>query len=326
MPKPIATADEIARAVRALLDRGIWPSAMEVRNVVGGGSMTTITSALAQWRGNALPRLATLDDPPPGVPQAVWDAGGVLWATAEREAAARFEERDRTRATEVADQIERAAAAVAAADAKREAAEQERGRLVDRLDALEENAASLGKTIAFLQAERDGLQAQLRQSQGSEQRALLALGSERTQHSAARAVEAQAHHSEVSRLVKDVDRVSREAKDAGKASSERERALHAELASVSEDYLTNAKALQRARETCASEKARADALDRSLARWGTGEKRGKGPPRARASKGEAKTPHGRVLREPRAGDARKAKKDVALAVVIAAMAKAVRKV
>ena len=46
----MATKDEIWAAAQALADAGERPTLAAVRKVVGGGSFTTISEAMAEWR------------------------------------------------------------------------------------------------------------------------------------------------------------------------------------------------------------------------------------------------------------------------------------
>lgn len=106
------TADELAAA-------GQNPTLANVRKAVGGGSFTTISEAMSEWRGARQAATAPLREPaPPAIGDRLADLGADVWAIAlelasgrlkaDREAleGARMEmEAQKAEAVELADQM-----------------------------------------------------------------------------------------------------------------------------------------------------------------------------------------------------------------------------
>ncbi len=112
----MATKEEIWAAAQALADAGERPTLAAVRKAVGGGSFTTISEAMAEWRALQEQPKVTVDPAPERIGVQAAELANSLWAQAsalaheklqtERAAleASRQElERERTEAAELAD-------------------------------------------------------------------------------------------------------------------------------------------------------------------------------------------------------------------------------
>jgi chromosome segregation ATPase len=113
------TTEQIWAAADALDAAGLPPTLAAVRKAVGGGSFTTISEAMAQWRASKADKSTPLREPaPPLVMERLAEVGADIWAAAldlanarlnsEREAleAARTElEASRLEAAQLADQL-----------------------------------------------------------------------------------------------------------------------------------------------------------------------------------------------------------------------------
>ncbi|MDA8381565.1 MAG: DNA-binding protein [Betaproteobacteria bacterium] len=113
------TAEQIWAAADALDAAGQSPTLAAVRKAVGGGSFTTISEAMAQWRASKADKSTPLREPaPPMVMERLAEVGAEIWAAAldlanarlnsEREAleVARAElEASRLEAAQLADQL-----------------------------------------------------------------------------------------------------------------------------------------------------------------------------------------------------------------------------
>ena len=113
------TAEQIWAAADALDAAGQSPTLAAVRKAVGGGSFTTISEAMAQWRARKADQSTPLREPaPPLVMERLAEVGADIWSAAldlanarlnsEREAldAARAElEASRLEAAQLADQL-----------------------------------------------------------------------------------------------------------------------------------------------------------------------------------------------------------------------------
>ena len=161
-----ALADELDAA-------GQRPTLAAVRKTLGGGSFTTISEAMNEWRGRKNAQTSTIREP---APQAVTDKlaelGGDLWAVAlemansrlagEREAleVLRGEmEAARQEAAELADQLtielDDARARMASLEMAEAAARAETESLRERLSAVSEQAASAVARAGELRTELD---------------------------------------------------------------------------------------------------------------------------------------------------------------------------
>ncbi len=113
------TTEQIWAAADALDAAGQSPTLAAVRKAIGGGSFTTISEAMAQWRARKADKSTPLREPaPPLVMERLAELGADIWAAAldlanarlnsEREAleVARAElEASRLEAAELADQL-----------------------------------------------------------------------------------------------------------------------------------------------------------------------------------------------------------------------------
>ena len=161
-----ALADELDAA-------GQRPTLAAVRKTLGGGSFTTISEAMNEWRGRKNAQTSTIREP---APQAVTDKlaelGGDLWAVAlemansrlagEREAleVLRGEmEAARQEAAELADQLtielDDARARMASLEMAEATARGETESLRERLSAVSEQAASAVARASELRTELD---------------------------------------------------------------------------------------------------------------------------------------------------------------------------
>jgi chromosome segregation ATPase len=114
----MATKDEIWAAAQALADAGERPTLAAVRKAVGGGSFTTISEAMTEWRARQEQPKVAVDPAPERIGVQAAELANSLWAQAsalaheklqaERAAleASRQEiEQERTEAAELADSL-----------------------------------------------------------------------------------------------------------------------------------------------------------------------------------------------------------------------------
>ena len=114
----MATKDEIWAAAQALADAGDRPTLAAVRKAVGGGSFTTISEAMAEWRARQDQPKVEIDPAPERIGLQAAELANSLWAQAsalaheklqaERAAleASRQElEQERVEAAELADSL-----------------------------------------------------------------------------------------------------------------------------------------------------------------------------------------------------------------------------
>ena len=78
----MATKDEIWAAAQALSDAGERPTLAAVRKVIGGGSFTTISEAMAEWRAQQEQPKATIDPAPERIGSQAAELAASLWAQA----------------------------------------------------------------------------------------------------------------------------------------------------------------------------------------------------------------------------------------------------
>ncbi len=78
----MATKDEIWAAAQALADAGERPTLAAVRKGVGGGSFTTISEAMAEWRARQEQPKATIDPAPERIGNQAAELAASLWAQA----------------------------------------------------------------------------------------------------------------------------------------------------------------------------------------------------------------------------------------------------
>ena len=114
----MASKDEIWAAAQALADAGERPTLAAVRKGVGGGSFTTISEAMAEWRAQQEQPKATIDPAPERIGNQAAELAASLWAQASALAHEKL-------------QTERAAL-----EAARETLEQERAEAVELADVL----------------------------------------------------------------------------------------------------------------------------------------------------------------------------------------------
>jgi chromosome segregation ATPase len=138
------TAEQIWAAADALDAAGQSPTLAAVRKAVGGGSFTTISEAMAQWRTRKTDKSTPLREPaPPLVMERLAEVGADIWAAALDLANARLNS-------------EREALEVARAEL--EASRLEAAQLADQLTVEVEDAKS---RLEALQASENAMQAQL---------------------------------------------------------------------------------------------------------------------------------------------------------------------
>jgi chromosome segregation ATPase len=161
-----AAADELAAA-------GQNPTLANVRKALGGGSFTTISEAMNEWRGRKTSSAVTIREPlPPAMSEKLTDLGVDLWATALEIANARLtSEREsletirqetetaRQEAAEVADQVtlelEQAKARIADYEAGKAILLRQAVELRVQLAAANERAAVAEVRVEELRAELD---------------------------------------------------------------------------------------------------------------------------------------------------------------------------
>jgi chromosome segregation ATPase len=194
------TKEQIFRAADALSASGHNPTLAAVRRAVGGGSFTTISEVMNEWRAQKAAEAVPRDPMPQIITDKLHDLGNEVWAVALDLANRRLEaERkilESTRvemegalreAVELADQL---SAELAEAETKRIAAvdtvkseqkriqllaEKERNRLIDELavvkaklnseyERVTKEAAHQAEYLAQMQAERDDARHEARQA------------------------------------------------------------------------------------------------------------------------------------------------------------------
>jgi chromosome segregation ATPase len=159
------TTEQIWSAADALDAAGLSPTLAAVRKAVGGGSFTTISEAMAQWRAHKADKSTPLREPaPPLVLERLQEVGAEIWAAAldlanarlnsEREAleAARSElEASRLEAAELADQLtadlEDARSQIEALRASEGALQAQIGELKQTLAAEKASSTMLGRDL-----------------------------------------------------------------------------------------------------------------------------------------------------------------------------------
>ena len=127
----MVTKDEIWAAAQALADAGERPTLAAVRKQVGGGSLTTISEAMVQWRARQEPPQAPIDPAPERIGTQAAELAASLWAQASALA------------------YEKLQAERAALEAGRQELEQERAEAVELADSL---AAELDQARSEIQA------------------------------------------------------------------------------------------------------------------------------------------------------------------------------
>ena len=167
-----AVADELDAA-------GQSPTLAAVRKAVGGGSFTTISEAMTEWKARKAAKQTSLRDPAPAViAERLAEFGSELWALAlelasarlasEREAleTARVQlQAEKTEAAELADQVtaelEQAKARASSLEASERSARDAAEALRSQLAVLSERAATAEARAAEIAKRADDLNAEL---------------------------------------------------------------------------------------------------------------------------------------------------------------------
>lgn len=178
------TKEQIFQAADELDQANQHPTLAAVRKALGGGSFTTISEGMHEWRARKAAEAAPLRDP---APQAVTDRltelGGEVWAIAlemanvrlasEREAleSVRVEmEGSRQEAVELADQLtqelDEMTPRLQSLTAAEDAARSDAGELRESLTAVEQRAAIAEARAAELRSELDHAHEEARQMRG----------------------------------------------------------------------------------------------------------------------------------------------------------------
>ncbi|MCC8534673.1 DNA-binding protein [Xanthomonas phaseoli] len=126
------TRDQILKAADELDAEGIKPTLNNVRKRLGGGSFTTISDVMTEWKQRQLQKAQPVVEPlPPEVAEAVATLAGEIWTVA-RTAAERALASERQRlADEFAGLQEQAREAIEAADQLSEETEQLRREVAE---------------------------------------------------------------------------------------------------------------------------------------------------------------------------------------------------
>lgn len=172
------TKERLFQVADELDSKGINPTLAAVRKGLGGGSFTTISEAMAEWKARKAAKEKPLNEPAPqAVAERLAELGGEIWAAAlelangrlaaEREALEKAKsqyEAEKAEAAELADQVaaeledmkKRAAALEAAEIAARAEADnlrQEFAILKERVSTSEARTAEIVKRADDLNAE-----------------------------------------------------------------------------------------------------------------------------------------------------------------------------
>ena len=112
------TRDQIWAAADELDAVGQNPTLAAVRKAVGGGSFTTISEAMAQWRDRRAEKAPPREPPPANLVEQISQLGADVWTVALEQATGRLAteraaldetrrqlEAQKTEATELADQV-----------------------------------------------------------------------------------------------------------------------------------------------------------------------------------------------------------------------------
>jgi chromosome segregation ATPase len=167
------TKDQIFEVADELDAAGQNPTLAAVRKALGGGSFTTISEAMSEWRARKTAEAVPIREPAPqAVNDKLTELGADLWAVAlelannrlaaEREAleVARADMTTKQQeAAELADQLidelDAAKARINAQEAAAAAAKTEAAELADKLTAASERAATAEARASELRAELD---------------------------------------------------------------------------------------------------------------------------------------------------------------------------
>ncbi len=135
----MATKEEIWAAAGALVEAGERPTLSAVRKAVGGGSFTTISEAMTEWRAKQTQPEAPKEPAPDAVLAKAKDLASDIWAQA------------------LAMSGERLKAERAALDAARAAMEQELAEAVDLADSLADDLDQARADLKSTAARADSL-------------------------------------------------------------------------------------------------------------------------------------------------------------------------
>jgi len=107
-----ASKEQVFRAAELLLKSGDKPTLAAVRNVLGGGSYTSIQEGLAEWKAQQASRQAASEAAPASIAERLGAFGIEIWRLASEQATARLEaEREGLEQTRAALELERLEAA-----------------------------------------------------------------------------------------------------------------------------------------------------------------------------------------------------------------------
>jgi chromosome segregation ATPase len=225
------TKEQIFAVADELDATGQNPTLAAVRKVIGGGSFTTISEAMTEWRAGRAAKAAPIREPAPqAITERLGELGAELWASAldlangrlaaEREAleAARDEtEAARQEASELADQLsvelDEAKTQIAALEASEAAVKSEANELRAKLSAAIERAAVAEARSDELRVELDRAHTDARSERAEHERQAAA-------HAQSDAALREAHAQTLSTLRAELATVT--------ATAEAERAAHAE--------------------------------------------------------------------------------------------------
>jgi chromosome segregation ATPase len=173
------TRERIFEVAEAMDAAGQVPTLAAVRKAIGGGSFTTISEAMTEWKANKAAKETPLREPaPPALAERLTEFGAELWAlaldlanrrlAAERESldAARVQlEAEKQEAAELADQVtgelETLQTKLAALEAAELAARTEAGGLREQLAKTGERAATAEARAGEIEKRADDLNAEL---------------------------------------------------------------------------------------------------------------------------------------------------------------------
>ena len=194
------TKDDIFKAADEIKASGNPPTLAAIRKRVGGGSFTTISEAIKEWRGLSAP-LAPIQEPAPdAITHSLAELGADIWATAiamandrlakERESmeASRIEfEAARREAAELADQLsadldtERESSLAAMEMATADAA-----TLQSRIDAAKQGEAEAQSQANAVSSKLDEMAARLDDAKAANAREVAARAVEQSKHDVTR--------------------------------------------------------------------------------------------------------------------------------------------
>jgi chromosome segregation ATPase len=173
------TRERIFEVAEAMDAAGQVPTLAAVRKAIGGGSFTTISEAMTEWKTHKAAKETPLREPaPPALAERLTEFGAELWAlaldlanrrlAAERESldAARVQlEAEKQEAAELADQVtgelETLQTKLAALEAAELAARTEAGALREKLAKTGERAATAEARAGEIEKRADDLNAEL---------------------------------------------------------------------------------------------------------------------------------------------------------------------